>query len=460
MSKTSPLKLDLLWQSGLFGLSYLRDDQLDIYEHFEEHSNPVIECARRFGKTTSMIAYVEDQLRQNPGWVCRWCSPLKEQSRTIVRPELEKFERSCPKELKATWHAVGSFYEFPNQSKLYLIGINRGQAESARGPFANIVICDEFGFWDDASVVETILQPQLLTTRGKLITASTPPPDLGHSYYSKVSSAIAENRFLQRTIFDNESLSDDDINKAIEDSGGVDSPTFQREYLCKPVANPESLVVPEFKEELHVSEDRHSAVSNYYVALDLGFSDQTAVLFAAHDFPNDILYVLDEVVLSGANSRTIVEACKQKEQTHFQRPPWRRVSDNDLQQIYDFQTLYDYSVMPTQKWDKQSAINQLRLRFSAKKIKIHPRCKSLAFQLKVGIWNPRRTEFLRGEATGHLDAIDALIYLNRNIDQSHNPITEHFDWSSSFQSPHYVSESDKGIRELGDFFLQPSRDEP
>jgi len=373
-------------------------------------------------------------------------------ARTIVQPEFDKIMGKCPDELKPKYQAIDSFYRFPNGSKLFLMGVNKDKGKTARGAFANLIVCDEYAFWNCPEIVETILMPQLLTTRGQLIICSTPCEDLGHPYYGRVSLAKAENRFIERTIYDNGMLTKEDIEKAIEDSGGIDSPAFKREYLCQPVSTPERLVIPEYRPDLHIGTFQVSDACTYYVGMDLGFNDFTAVLFAAHDFPTDTLYIQDELILNGQNSQSIVEACKQKERELWgAKSPWRRVSDNDVQQLYDFQTLYNYPVIATRKDDKQAAINTLRLRFTKKKIVIDPKCKSLSFQILSGLWNERRTDFMRGAVTGHLDAIDALIYLNRNLDMSHNPIVTDYDpFTHMITADHIQSKFDEDFQKLSD----------
>jgi hypothetical protein len=42
--------------------------------------------------------------------------------------------------------------------------------------------------------------------------------------------------------------------------------------------------------------------------------------------------------------------------------------------------------------------------------------------LKYGLWNEKRSEFARSKTLGHFDAIAALMYLIRNIDEATNPI--------------------------------------
>lgn len=401
---------------------YLRDSQFEIYSFIHRSIDPFIECARRFGKTTTVLVYCLEQLRNNPGFVVRWIEPWKNQCREIVQPEIDKIQSETNEELKGVYVGTDSFYRFPNGSRLYLRGINEDAGKSARGSFANIIVADEFGFWSYPEIVESVLQPQLLTTRGKLMIMSTPPDDLGHSYYDRKSTAIKEGRFIQKTIYDNESLTPLEIEKEMAKHGGANSPSWQREYLCLPVSNPERLVIPEFKESSHVyiNADRPTHFDTY-VAIDLGFNDKTVALFAYYNFEEGHIYIEREHAVNAQNSKEITDECKKIELDIWGKKPTLRVADNDKQQLFDMLTMCDYSVVPTRKDDKMAAINAVRLAFTNGRIKIHSSCVNLIFQLTVGIWNVQRTGFLRGDRTGHLDAIDALIYLVRNIDQNKNP---------------------------------------
>lgn len=419
------------WQWGIVAPWYLRPDQLPIYELLIRHKRPFIECARRFGKTTSILCYVIERLIQNPGWVCLWCEPDKNQAREIIKPEIEKLFSFAPVSMAPEWSSEDSFYWLPSTgpkaraSKLKLRGVNHDLGNSARGPFANIVVSDEYGFWKDPRyTIREAIAPQLQTTRGQLIKASTPPGDLGHPYYDEKGSAINGSRFIQKTIYDNQTITKPDLDQIIEDCGGMETPAFQREYLCQPVADPESLVIPEYHEDRHDIPDdtERPEAFDAYVGMDLGLNDATAGLFAYVDFLKRTVVIDDEWVASGKNTKEITDACKDKEQALWPgRPIYMRWGDNELQQLYDMNTLHGYVVSPTRKDDKLAALNELRLLFSQGRIKIKKRCKALRYQLKVGLWNSRRTEFQRGEKIGHLDAIDALIYLCRNIVWNHNP---------------------------------------
>ncbi|MBA3756268.1 MAG: hypothetical protein H0X02_08620, partial [Nitrosomonas sp.] len=120
-----------------------------MYELIQNEKFAFIEAARRFGKTTSILAFVFEKLIQNPGWICRWCFPFKNQAKEVLFAEVIKMQEDCPEEFRFNYKTEGSVFECANGSKLYLRGVNEDKGESARGPASNIIIADEYGFWKD-----------------------------------------------------------------------------------------------------------------------------------------------------------------------------------------------------------------------------------------------------------------------------------------------------------------------
>jgi hypothetical protein len=464
----------IFWRAGIIAPWYLREDQLPLYELLLKEKNPFLECARRYGKTTTILCFVIEKLLQSPGRICLWCEPDKAQAREIVIPEVAKIFQFAPEEMRPVWNTVDSFYWLPSTgnketaSKLRLRGVNHDRGNSARGPYSDIIVADEFGQWRDPNyIVQSALRPQLQTTNGPFIFASTPPEDLGHPYYWHLNWAVAEGRFIQRTIDDNRSITPERLEELKAECGGEHTEAWQREYLCKPVASPERLVIPEFKEEIHVIPDDVARPEHFdtYVGMDLGLNDCSALLFAYVDFLKRELVIDDVWVRSGKNTKEIVEVAKEKEHSlwgtkscncvlmDYGVGPKRcvehglqvygRWSDNEMQQLYDMQSIHGYVVNATRKDDKLAALNNVRLLFTEGRIRIKQRCAPLLLQLKVGLWNERKTDFLRGETTGHLDAIDALIYLCRNINWAHNPYPQNV---GVFPHSHFLVQDEQSVK--------------
>jgi hypothetical protein len=435
LTEKNKLARNKAWEMGVVAPWYLRKSQLDIYRLLMSEKFAFIEAARRFGKTTSLLAFVLEKLRQNPGWICRWCFPNKNQAREVLGAEIEKLQRDCPERLRFKYQTTDSVYLGPDSSKLYIRGVNEDRGDSARGPASNIIVCDEYGFWNEPDyIVREVLFPQLEKQSGQwLIKASTPPRNLGHRYYTEREEAIRKNRFIQKTIYQNEALSPDEIEVIIEESGGIDSPAFRRERLCEPVSDPSMLIVPEWKDELNAVPDDYPRPDFYtpYVGGDSGADDNTAVLFGYHDFIKNEVVIEDELVTAGRTTKDIIDEAKTVEARLWggsidksSRPitPRKRVYDAPKQLIFDIFTEHKWPVQMPQKEDKHAAIHEFRVEVGARRFKVKERCKHLRNQLKVGMWrDEKHQDFERTEGLGHLDAIAAAIYFNRCIDVHHNP---------------------------------------
>lgn len=416
-----------LWRLTVIAPWYLYEYQKPVYEFFEKVKNPFFEATRRFGKSCTKLVQIQERSRRQKQRVTFWAEPWKEQARNIVIPEMDRVQESCPAELRAKFYRTDSFFEFPTTgSRLYLLGTNEDKAEGVRGRFAHEIVCDEIGSFVDADyVLNEVFWPMLLTTNGELCELGTPPRDLGHLFYGRKKLAMQEGRFISRD-FDAISTSvitQQEKDSFIESMGGRESTAVRRELYLEPVADESLLVIPEFKTALHVISEYEMPLSfTPYVGIDLGLNDCTALVFGFYDFEKATLVIQDEVIVNGKNTKEITDTAKAKEKELWGKMPViNRWSDNDMQQLHDMHTVFGYSAYPTRKDDKLAAINSLRLRFTNQKIKILSRCKGLIFQLQVGIWNTKRSSFLRNETTGHLDAIDALVYLNRNVNERINP---------------------------------------
>lgn len=418
-----------LWQKADIGSWYLYDYQKEIHQWLKSTYDPFLEAARQIGKTTTIATYCQELSIAKKHHVTRWCEPFKNQAREIIMPEMDKQCETAPEELRPKWTATDSYYDYPNDSKMFLRGVNEDKGKSARGSFADIVVADEYGFWTEPAVLNRVLKPQLRTRRkfgAKCIVASTPPEDLGHPYYEERERARRQGRFKRVTILDI-GLSEAEIEKIAEDHGGWEHPDFRREFLCEDVADPNRVVVPEYNPDTHDVDDDYPRPDYYtaYVGCDLGFSDFTGLVFLYFDFKTQEVVIEDEICVAGWNSKDIVSEAigKEKSLGWVYGQPAARWSDNDQQILFDMLTLHGYAMSPVQKAPgyKFAAINELRLRFSMGKIKIKKRCKNLRHQLKVGMWNTNKTSFARADTAGHLDMIDALVYAHKNIDFRLNP---------------------------------------
>lgn len=422
------LAYSAFWDRNVVGEWYLRPKQKTVLSFLRETEDPFFEASRRFGKTTTILSHIVEESKKAQK-ITRWCEPWKNQCREIVMPEMDQIQSHVPQDLRFEYNKTDSVYTNPkNGSKIYLRGVNEDRGESARGTKADFIVADEFGTWKEPDyIVNEVLRPQLLTTKGKLIYTGTPPRDLTHEFYAVKDKAVLENRFIQRLIHDNEGLTKEEIERFVNSLGGWNSPAVRRELLCEKIIDPSFALIPEWDEkfEQEFEVDEYFQFYHKYDSLDVGVRDLSVCELAHYDFRQGKLFLHDEVVMNGPEMTTerLANKIRDKEKERFgDFPVYKRVSDIDLLLINDLRALHGLYFSPTDKGELEQMINEVRIWVNAGRIIIHPRCKQAIGCMRYGLWDDQRRKFERSSSFGHFDALASIMYLVRNVDQRTNPI--------------------------------------
>ncbi len=411
----------------------------------------VIHAARGYGKTfDALVDCCEVGLAQRNQRMV-FAAPTREDAKKIVSAVMPMVIDDAPSELKPVWIATDHLYHFPSTDSVLIVeGADDDRGNHLRGPHVHYAVADEAGFWRHcAYVVKSVLLPQLQRVGGRIRIQSTSPESVGHDFVGLCEEAIRAGAYFKFTVHDNPRLSPAKIQKDAEEVSGKKGEavwtetSVRREFLCEFVTDTARAVIPEFDEALHVGECERPEFVDCYDGLDLGLVDLTHALFGYWDFSNARLVIEDEWSGNYKLTRDVAEIIKRKEkdlwghlpyfgapQGRHNRCPWGRYSDNEAQQLYDLAS-YGAPFAPAIKTDKEAAINRLRGMFASGKVLIHPRCTSLLHQLRVGIWNERRSDYERLPGAGHLDGIDALVYMARMIDYNRNPVPPNLGVKSS-----------------------------
>jgi hypothetical protein len=397
----------------------------------------VAKCHRRYGKGTTVFVHAFEEALKRKITV-RYGAETQLQANRIFKFLIDQIFYKCP-ELKPK--KKGDAYVLPTTgSQFFIFGVkDSGEADKARGEEADIIICDEYAFWKFKAnyILTSVLLPQLDQTGGQLIITSTPPEDLTHDYIAQVAIAEAKGYLFSWTIMDSlriGELSQKRLDYIIAQCGGADTDSFKREYMCDLIANKNRLVIPEaslYADSLFLEQaPPRPAYFDAYVCMDLGLCDFHATVFGYLDFLNSQLIFDNEYVDNYKSSQEISENCKQMEiDGEYVGHIHKRIGDNELQQLHDMARVHDYHVTPITKRSKQSGkgfrdsvINGFREGIKNDKIKVvTEKCPQLSMQLKYGIWNEHRTDFLRTDHMGHLDALMAGCYSYDNINWTKNP---------------------------------------
>lgn len=425
MANEQPTKKDLkdfMWRKGDLEWK-LWPQQVPIYQSIRKLpagcESVVILCARQFGKShLGVILALEDCLRFSNRCILIM-GPTIKQAIEIVAPRIREISRDAPEGLIRRSKSEGKWYI--GDSELVIGGFDQSSS-SQRGKTVQTIYIEEIVDSNPDQYTDSMksdLGPALTHSKGgKMIFLTTPPKLPSHPFVIEtIPQAKLHGAFYNFTIHDNKQLSRDQYDACVRRCGGTDSTEFRREYLCHIIRDAGMVVVPEFSRQKHCQSFVVPDRLRYQIAIDWGgIRDFTACLLISYDFMSDVDLVLDEMIFkSNVPTSEIIE--------HLQE--WHR--EYEIEEVFadvpgqlqvDLQRDYQYPITLPHKFDWQSSINQLCVRFATGKILIRPDCEFLIQTLESAMFNKTRTDFERNQILGHCDALAALMYgvraLNRN----------------------------------------------
>lgn len=434
--------VESLWRMGLTSWKF-HPAQLDIYEAINNSnaSTFVINCGRQIGKSFLLSAYAIEYALQHRGAKICYLAPTAKAVKKIILPRIKEILSDCPRDLLPSYKVNDQVYIFKNGSEIHIAGTDAERAENLRGQVFHLVICDEAGFMDKLDyVVSSILRPLTSTVSGKIILSSTPPVSPDHPFKQIfVNQAIISGNYIKKTVHDNPLIPDKIKHQYMIESGGANSVAWRREYLAEFIQDEQMAVIPEATESKlkeitkdiipyndNIQPNEHQIIKplfyDAYTVADLGYTDNTGILFGYWDFYKATLVIEDEALFNKPNTQMISNIINQKETALWgNKKPYMRFCDGDPITISDLNTSHKLTFSATRNDELESSVNAVRLFMQDNKIIIHPRCINLLAQLGSATWDSTRKRFSRSPTQGHYDLIAALIYIVRNIKRGKNP---------------------------------------
>ena len=387
-------------------------------------------CSRQFGKSFWAVCKAVEQAIKHPNSQIRYGAPFQSDLTDFIIPAFDKVMSDCPEAIKGVYKTKGSHYAFPNGSKIKLVGLDKNP-DGLRGNTLDLIILDECGFVSDLDYLYKSIIIPATTHRpnAKIILISTPPSTPAHPFVDYCQRANLEGSYAVFTIYDNPMVDTLTIDRLMKESGGSESTTWKREYLCQFILDDDLALVKEWKDEFatEIPKDEFYIYYHKLVGMDLGRKDHTALVFGYYDFKKAALVIEDELTMIGAQwtNLTLKDETVAKELALWgEQKTFRRVSDNnEPNMLVDLSSTHNISFMPVKKdASLEQMVNRVREWVKDGRIIIHPRCKMLLGCLKYGIWDKNRKGFARSKVYGHFDHFAALMYLLIHTPSHSNPI--------------------------------------
>jgi hypothetical protein len=453
-----------LWRRGELGWK-LHAGQLKIEQAFRSIAGKLFvgNCSRQFGKSFWAVTKAVELAIQKPRARIRYGAAFQTDLEEFILPAFDAVLQDCPEDIRPQFIAHKSKYVFKNGAEIKLVGLDRNP-NGLRGNALDLIILDECGFISRLGYLyrSVIIPSTTHRPDAKIILISTPPETPAHEFVEFCQSAEQEGRYVMLDVYQNPMLTPQGIQKLMDECGGADSTDWKREYLCLFVVDGSRAIVSEWLDR-YCGEpviDEFYGYYHRYDALDIGVKrDLTVTLYAHYDFRKATLFIHDESVISGPSMTTegLAQQIKQKELDLWgkERKIFLRIADNSHPLLVnDLAQLHDLPFVETDKEKLHEMVNLVKIWIGAGRVVVSPRCKQLLGCLRNGIWNEKRTEFDRSKVYGHFDALAALVYLIRNIDETFNPIPAHHGMN---RYTHYFQDTKNlspAARELSRVFLK------
>jgi len=418
----------VLWKRNVLSFKHHAGQQV-IDEAYRKVTGKlfVANCSRRFGKTfwvvTECLRVARSRNRARVKVATAFLTDLEE----FIIPAFESVLDDCPDALRPRWIATKKKYIFGNGSEIQLIGLDR-KPNGGRGNYCDLYIFDEAAYIKNVSYIySSVVIPMTMYRKGaRVIMISTPPKSPDHDFKDFCIKAQRENAYVKLDIFDNPMVSPEMIEEYKAEC--LTETDWLREYLCEFATDETLAIIPEMKNLNYAFMTRAENYQHYhkYVSMDLGVRDLNVTLFGYYDFDRAKICIEKEHVISGPKMTTplLHFELSQIEQELWQgKEPYKRVADNNNPLLLlDLGSIHNMFFHSTSKDELHAMINKLRTWVKLGRIEIDESCRYLIDSLKYGIWNEQRSEFARSKTLGHFDAIAAIMYLVRNIDEQTNPI--------------------------------------
>lgn len=331
----------------------------------DSHRFRVINCGRRFGKTTlaveeikavalskdARIAYIAPTYQQARD--IAWQMLLKELGQ-VAKVNESRLELSVPNLVGGT-------------SLIQLRGWE--SIETLRGQYFDFIVIDEVAsmrnFWIHW---QEVVRPTLTDRIGQCMFIST-PKGFNH-FYDLFNTKDEDYQSFHFTSYDNPYIPSEEIDKAGKE---IPEDRFAQEYLAD-FRKTEGLVYKEFDRNRHVSEDKPKTVSDTILGIDFGYTNPSSIIPIKIDGDNHY-WIQEEYYKTGQTTEALAEQAKLYKSTKVYADP----AEPDRIEIL---RKYGLNCRDVSK-DIVAGVDRVRELFKQNRIHIHPDCKNLIHELET-----------------------------------------------------------------------------
>lgn len=310
--------------------------------------------------------------------------------------------------------------QFGGTSKISLKGWESVvTGEKGRGTENDLLLLDEVahlrGF---RSLWEKVLEPTLLTTKGRAVFSST--PNGFNDFYELANKAQTDKNwfYLHATSYDNPYNSVEDLE---EKKRTLPSDTFAQEYLAD-FRKQEGLVFKEFSREKNVFENKEQITILTLGGIDFGYTNPAAIIRVDKDKHGNY-WVMSEWYKTGKTDAQLAEIAAT---FNFNKVYPDPENPGGIQELKNRQINVQEVIKG--KDSIKTGINKMRELLAQRRLKIHKSCSNLLWEIETYKYDEKKANKDENELPIHENchAIDALRYVILMDYQTKKEITPQF----------------------------------
>lgn len=368
----------------------------------DTHRFRVLNCGRRFGKTTLAIWEILGKAISKSDRNVVYIAPTYQQARDIAWRDLLKIcdpviEKINESRLEVTIHTQDG-----GKSRIAFRGWE--SVETLRGQRYDFVVIDEVAMMRDFwAHWQEVIRPTLTDTKGHALFISTPK---GFNHFYDLYNFEREHKDYKSfhfTSYDNTHIPKEEIDEAKNE---LAEDSFAQEYLAD-FRKQEGLVYKEFSRDKHTFKELpQRRFTEDIVGIDFGYTNPASVLTIKKDFDGHF-WVVDEWYKTGKTDAQIAEyADSVGAQKYYPDPEnpggIKELSDRGLNVIE----------VVKGKGSVETGIDRVRQFFRQNKIHIHQDCVNLISELETYRYEEKRVNKNEPEkpVKENDHAVDALRY--------------------------------------------------
>lgn len=345
----------------------------------DRHRFRVVNCGRRFGKTTLAIWEMFGKAVAKSNRFVAYIAPTYQQARDIAWQELKKVCLPLAENINESRLELTLKTKDGGTSKIWLRGWE--SIETLRGQHFDMVVIDEIASMRNWEVNwQEVVRPTLTDTIGEGLFIST-PKGFNHFYdlFNK-QNIDTDYKSFHFTTYENPHIPPEEILKAQQE---IEESKFAQEYLAD-FRKMQGLVYKAFNRDVHVYDDIPvHRFTDKIVGIDWGFTNPAAVLCIKKDYDSNY-WVTSEWYKTNQSSDVIIEYAGSLQANAYYADPAEPDRIEMMRRAH----------LPVREVSKdvEAGIDSVRSLFVQNRLKIHRSCVNLIHELETYAYKEKKPD--------------------------------------------------------------------